>query len=279
MRRQAKEKKIMIATDAYFQGDIPEIYEQFLVPILFEGYASDLAARVADCHPERVLEVAAGSGVLTRAMAARLAPEVQIVATDLNQAMLDIAAKKGVGRQVEWKQADALELPFESTSFDVVACQFGVMFFLDKQRGYSQILRVLKPKGTFVFNTWASLAENEIARTVSEAIVAAFPDDPTRFLERTPHGYCERETIETDLRHAGFRKVTIDTIDMAAHAPSPRDVAIAFCRGTPLKMEIAARAADDEKAVQAVAAAFEQRFGSGRIHGNLRAHVVVAEVR
>ncbi|APO74837.1 SAM-dependent methyltransferase protein [Rhizobium etli 8C-3] len=269
----------MTVSDAHFQGDIPAIYEQFLVPILFEGYASDLASRVADCHPGSILEVAAGSGVLTRAMAARLAPEVKIVATDLNQAMLDIAAKKGVGRQVEWKQADALDLPFESASFDVVACQFGVMFFLDKQRGYCEILRVLKPGGTFLFNTWASLAENEIARTVSEAMVAAFPDDPTRFLERTPHGYYERELIESDLRHAGFRKVTIETIDMTAHAPSPRDVAIAFCRGTPLKMEIAARCADDERAVQAVAAAFEKRFGSGRIRGNLRAHVVMAEVR
>ena len=140
----------MVATDKVFAGSIPEIYDRFLVPLIFEPYATDLAGRIAGMKPRHVLETAAGTGVLTRALASRLAGDARIVATDLNQPMLDhAAAQQPPDRRLTWQQADALALPFEDRTFDVVACQFGAMFFPDKVQGYREARRVLKPGGRF----------------------------------------------------------------------------------------------------------------------------------
>jgi ubiquinone/menaquinone biosynthesis C-methylase UbiE len=139
------------ATDKQFAGSIPETYDRFLVPLIFESYARDLAERLARVEPREVLETAAGTGVLTRAMASRLPAQARIVATDLNQTMLDHAQKRSHDGRIIWRQADALALPFEDQSFDIVACQFGAMFFPDKVQGYREARRVLKKGRPFLF--------------------------------------------------------------------------------------------------------------------------------
>src|ERR1700761_7911837 len=145
----------MLATDKVFAGSIPEIYDRYLAPLIFESYAFDLARRIALTDPTMVLETAAGTGVLTQAIALRLPEYVRIVATDLNQQMLERAtARLDHNHRIEWKQSDALSLPFADQRFDLVACQFGVMFFPDKVQGYKETHRVLKPGGRFVFNVW-----------------------------------------------------------------------------------------------------------------------------
>src|SRR5258708_7275957 len=194
----------MVATDKLFAGSIPEIYDRFLVPLIFEPYATDLADRVASVQPRDVLETAAGTGVLTRALASRLAPSVRIVATDLNQPMLDQASRRQAHGAPQWKQADALALPFDDRSFDVVACQFGVMFFPDKVQGYKEARRVLRPGGRFLFNVWDRIEENEFADVVTQALARVFPRDPPRFMARTPHGYSDAERIRADLNPPGF---------------------------------------------------------------------------
>jgi ubiquinone/menaquinone biosynthesis C-methylase UbiE len=176
-------------SDKVFTGCIPELYDAYLVPLLFEPYAADLAARLASRPLGRVLEIAAGTGVATRAMATALPEAVAIAATDLNQAMLDRAAARGTSRPVEWRQADAMALPFADGTFDAVVCQFGVMFFPEKGRAYAEVRRVLRSGGLFVFNVWDRIQENEFADIVTTALAALFPDDPPRFLARTPHGY------------------------------------------------------------------------------------------
>jgi ubiquinone/menaquinone biosynthesis C-methylase UbiE len=144
----------MTSLDKQFTGSIPQMYQRFLVPLIFEPYARDLAERVAAVGPATVLETAAGTGVLTRALAARLPAQAQIVATDLNQPMLDLATLiTPADARLTWRQADALALPFADQSFDVVACQFGVMFFPDRIRGYKEAFRVLKPGGRFMSGT------------------------------------------------------------------------------------------------------------------------------
>ena len=267
----------MVATDRVFAGSVPEIYDRFLVPLIFEPYALDLAARLASIGPRNVLEIAAGTGVLTRALAARLA-ESSIVATDLNQPMLDHAkARQPQDDRIAWRQADALALPFEDQSFDAVACQFGVMFFPDKVRGYREARRMLRPGGRYLFNVWDRISDNEFADVVTEALAAVFPDDPPRFLARTPHGYHDVERIRDELGAAGFSDVSIEAVEHRSTAPSPRHPAVAYCQGTPLRNEIEARDASRlDEATQQATEALAQRFGSGAVDGRVRALVISA---
>jgi ubiquinone/menaquinone biosynthesis C-methylase UbiE len=267
----------MVATDKLFAGSIPEIYQRFLVPLIFESCALDLAKRVAKADPGDVLETAAGTGVLTRAIASRLAAHAHIVATDLNQPMLNHAMARSTDARIEWQQADALALPFEEQSFDVVACQFGVMFFPDKIQGYKEASRVLKAGGRFVFNVWDRISENEFADTVTEALAALFPHDPPRFMARTPHGYHDVERIREELKVAGFTEIAVDAVDERSKAASPRDVAVAYCQGTPLRTEIEARDASAlENATKHATEALARRFGDDAIEGRIRAFAMTA---
>ncbi len=268
----------MSATDKLFAGSIPELYDRLLVPLIFAPYARDLAERVAKAGPRQVLETAAGTGVLTRALASQLPSDARITATDLNQPMLDHAAARQPGEtRITWQQADALALPFVDASFDAVACQFGVMFFPDKVQGYREARRVLKPGGRFFFNAWDRISENEFADVVTEALAVLFPQDPPRFLARTPHGYHDLDKIRAELTTAGFNSISVDTLTDASRAPSPREPAIAYCQGTPLRNEIEARDPSRlEEATQQAVEALAQRFGSGPIEGRMRAHVITA---
>ena len=267
----------MAATDKVFGGSIPEIYDRFLVPLIFETYAHDLTGRIIDARPRHILETAAGTGVLTRAIATRLPQAVRIVATDLNQPMLNQAAARQSDPRLTWRQADALALPIEDRSFDVVACQFGVMFFPDKVQGYREARRVLKPGGRFLFNVWDKISDNEFADVVTQALAEIFPQDPPRFLARTPHGYHEPDEIHAQLTAAGFDKISIDPVEATSRAPSPRHPAVAYCHGTPLRNEIEARDASGlEEATNKAAEALTNRFGSGAVEGRMRALVISA---
>src|SRR5260221_3152969 len=196
----------MPESDKVFAGSIPTLYDTHLVPLIFEPYAADLARRLSSRRLSRVLEVAAGTGVVTRSMVSALPETVSIVATDLNQAMLDRAAAVGTRRPVEWRQADAMQLPFQDGTFDAVVCQFGVMFFPEKSKAFAEARRVLRPGGVFMFNVWDRIEENEFADTVTTALEPLFPEDPPRFLARTPHGYHDSPTIARDLANGGFTK-------------------------------------------------------------------------
>ena len=266
-------------TDKVFAGSIPKFYDTYLVPLLFEPYATDLVNRLASRSLSRVLEVAAGTGVVTRALASVLPERVSIVATDLNQPMLDQASALGTTRPVEWRQADAMRLPFQDGTFDAVVCQFGVMFFPDKTQALSEARRVLRPGGVLVFNVWDRIEENEFADTVTAALASVFPEDPPRFLARTPHGYHERSRIEQDLVSSGFSAPPeIVTLAARSRAKSPRDPAIAFCQGTPLRSEIEAHGASRlGEATDLAADAIGRRFGRGEVDGKMQAHVVTIE--
>lgn len=265
-------------TDKVFAGSIPEIYDRYLVPLIFQTYAADLAGRVARQAPKAVLETAAGSGVVTRALVPRLDAATAYVVTDLNPPMLDRArATLAEDRRIAWRQADALALPFDDASFDVVCCQFGVMFFPDRVAGYREALRVLRPGGCFLFNSWDSIEHNDFARIVTAAAGEAFPDDPPLFLARTPHGYHDVKRIRADLAAAGFSQVEIETRAEVSRAPAARDPAVAYCQGTPLRNEIEQRdAARLEAVTERAAAAIAAAHGPGPVSGKIQGHVVTA---
>lgn len=266
----------MSENDKVFAGSIPEFYDTHLVPLIFEHYATDLARKVAALAPAAVLETAAGSGVVTRALAPLLSEKATYTATDLNSPMLDWAkVRQPADRRIVWQQADALALPFEDNSFDVVCCQFGVMFFPDRIAGFREALRVLKPGGHFLFNVWDRIEDNEFADVVTAAAATVFPDDPPRFLARTPHGYHDPHRIQAELGAAGFEAIAVATTPTTSTAASHRDPAIAYCQGTPLRSEIETR---DPRALAKVtdlaAEAIRQRFGTGPVAGKIQAHVV-----
>jgi len=266
----------MSETDKTFAGSIPALYDRHLGPMLFEPYALDMAERVARLAPKRILEIAAGTGIVTRALA-RALPTVPIMATDLNQPMLDHASAHISAHTITWRQADAQALPFDEAEFDVVVCQFGVMFFPDKAKAYGEARRVLAPGGHFLFSVWDRIEENEIADLISRAVAALFPKDPPAFLARTPHGYHDLAAISDTLKRGGFSAVRGETVPKRGRAPSPRDPAIGFCQGSPLRSEIEARDKSRlEEATDAAAEAVAQRLGRGPIDGKIQAHVVVA---
>ena len=266
-----------MADDKAFTGSIPKIYENYLVPLLFEPYAADMATRVAARSPKNVLEVAAGTGVVTRAMLGALPRSAEIIATDLNQAMLEQAAMHTMVRPVAFQQADAMELPFDDQTFDVVVCQFGVMFFPDKAKALAEARRVLRPGGALIFNVWDRLKNNEIADAVTVELAGVFPDDPPKFLPRTPYGYFDHAKIAGDVAAGGFAaKPEIVTVPAVSPAKNPNDPAVGYCHGTPLRAEIEARGALDP-ATAAAAALIAKRFGPGPIKAKIQAHVVTVE--
>lgn len=268
----------MFKADTAFAGSVPENYDRYMVPLIFEPYAEDMARRAAALSPSSVLETAAGSGVVTRALAPKLAADAVYVVTDLNQPMLDYAAsRQPADERITWRQADALALPFEDARFDLVCCQFGAMFFPDRVAGYREARRVLKPGGRFLFSVWDRVEENVFADDMTAALAAMFPDDPPRFIARVPHGYHDTALIRRDLEDAGFSDIVIETRAEQSRAPSARFAALAFCQGTPLRNEIEARdAAGLNAATDRVEAAFAARHGSGAIAARMQAHVVTA---
>lgn len=268
----------MTVQDSSFIGSIPEVYDFYLVPLIFESYAADIADRVSVLSPANVLETAAGSGVVTRALAAALPTNATIMATDLNQPMLDHAQRQQESDpRVMWRVADALDLPFDSDSFDVVVCQFGVMFFPDRVAAYREALRVVKPGGTFLFSVWDDIRKNEFADVVTDAMATAFPNDPPKFLARTPHGYNNEQLIERELVEAGFANVGFTSVEETSSATSPRHPAIAYCQGTPLRNEIETRDPDRlDEATEIAARAIADKYGSAGVSAKVQGIVVTA---
>jgi len=251
-----------------------------MVPLIFAPFAADLARRAAALMPIDILEVAAGTGVVTRELAPRLLPAANYVVTDLNRPMLDFAAsRQAPDHRIKWQQADAQTLPFESAVFDLVFCQFGAMFFGDRLSAYREAKRVLKPGGHYLFNVWDRIEENHFANDVTNALARLFPHDPPRFMVRTPHGYHDVAVIRRELEDAGFSRVTIETVAAQSRASSPRIPAIAYCQGTVLRTEIEARAPGKlDAATDYVTTAIETRHGGGEVAAKIQAHVILAAV-
>jgi ubiquinone/menaquinone biosynthesis C-methylase UbiE len=268
----------MLETDKVFVGSIPENYDRYMVPLIFEPFAADLARRAASLSPAAVLEIAAGTGVVTRALAPKLFSGITYVVTDLNQPMLDYAAsRQGPDSRITWRQADALALPFDNAAFDLVCCQFGAMFFPDRPSAYREAKRVLKPGAHFLFNVWDRIEENAFADDVVNALARMFPNDPPRFMARTPHGYYDTSLIRRELEEAGFSGVVIETRAEQSRASSPRIAAVAYCQGTPIRNEIETRDAGKlEAATDYAAAAIADRHGSGAVAAKIQAHVIMA---
>jgi ubiquinone/menaquinone biosynthesis C-methylase UbiE len=241
----------MAETDV-FKHSTPALYDRCMGPLLFDPYARDVAERVARLRPERILETAAGTGIVTRAVLERL-PDAKIIATDINPAVVDFAAQQVQSERVTFQQADAQDLPFEEASFDLVLCLFGVMFFPDKVRAHAEAYRVLRPGGRYVVVTFDSLDLNPVPKAAGEAVASLFPADP-RYMERGPFSYTDSELVEQDLRAAGFETVELETVELSSPVTA-RDAAHGIVLGSPFRAEIERL---DASALQRATAAVEQ---------------------
>lgn len=266
----------MTSSDTIFAGSIPAIYNRLMVPMLFEPYAADVAKHARQWEPKDILETAAGTGVVTEALHHAL-PDAKIIATDLNPAMLEAASERLVSEKIRFQAADAQDLPFEDQSFDLVVCQFGVMFYPDKLVANREALRVLRPGGRYLLAIWDAAERNPASLAVHAAVAGEFPSDPPAFLLRMPFGYTDLEVVTADLMAAGFEDLEFETIKHRSRAPSALVAATALCQGSPLRSEIEAR--DDtalERVTETAARALEQFEGPDGFDAPMSAHLVTA---
>jgi ubiquinone/menaquinone biosynthesis C-methylase UbiE len=266
----------MTATDTVFAGSIPAIYDRYMVPLIFAPYAEEVARRAHAHSPSRVLETAAGTGVVTEALH-RALPDAEIVATDLNEPMLEIASRRSESNRVNFQRADALDLPFDDGSFDLVVCQFGVMFYPDKVRGNAEAHRVLREGGKYLLVIWDRVERNLATRVAGAAVAKLFPGETAAFYERIPFRYHEREWIVDDLKLAGFTDIGFETVELASRADSARDAALALTQGTPMRSDIEKQGPDAlTRATEAAEQALRQFEGPDGFSAPMAAHIVTA---
>jgi SAM-dependent methyltransferase len=264
----------MTSAEARWLGSMPDAYDRCLGPVVFAPWAGLLAGEVARRRPRRVLEIAAGTGILTRALVAAL-PDAEVVATDLNPAMVAWGEAHVPG--ASWQVADAQQLDPTLHDFDVVACQFGVMFFPDRQSAFGQVRAALRPVGSLVFSTWDRIEFSTFAAALAGAVGRVLETDAPTFLTRVPHGYTDVGQIEADVRAAGLASVHVQREVPTAPAASVAEVAHGFCFGTPLRFELERRGEVEELAA-AIAADMTARLGDGPALGELAGYLVTAEI-
>jgi ubiquinone/menaquinone biosynthesis C-methylase UbiE len=257
-----------------FIGSIPENYDRYLGPVLFEPYAHDLAWRLPS-DAKRVLELAAGTGRVTRQLLANLAADAELVATDLNEPMLAEAQRRIVDPRVKWQTADAQALPFPDRSFDAVACQFGLMFMPDKLLALREMRRVLRPGGTLLLNVWDALELNSASMVLHALAFDSFPDDPPLFF-KTPFSMTDAPVLEALAREAGFHTVRVDTVRKTGEAESAASLATGLVRGNPLWIQLMERGVNVPAFEAVVATALGREFGDSPCRSPLSAHVLTA---
>lgn len=267
-----------MSAPATFSGSVPKTYHNFLGPMIFADYAKDMARRLQLRPGQRVLELACGTGIVTKEIVAKLPPDGTLLATDLAEGMLNVAREQVAGDpRVTYQAMDACELTYSEGAFDAIACQYGLMFFPDKVKAMSHARRVLAPGGHYVFNVWDSLDHNPIPRAVHQTLAGLFPENPVPFLAKMPFGWSDRAEIERVVRAGGFENCEIETVGFPTTSPTAHDAARAWCEGTPILAALGERGVTDPAPVrEAVAKVLAQKFGEKPVASTMRAMVVTA---
>jgi SAM-dependent methyltransferase len=260
---------------AAYSGSVPGFYDRYLGPVLFEPYAADLVARLPAGDQLRVLEIACGTGIVTRRLREGLEDSATLIATDLNEPMIAYARAAVPAPGIAWQQADAQNLAFADGSFDVVVCQFGFMFLPDKSQGFREARRVLTSGGLLLANVWQSIQANPVIGAIDATLARLFADDPPRFIA-TPYGYHDADRIRADMQQGGWDDVRLETVRVQGLGPSAHEFALGFVLGTPLTHELAARGADADAVSRALTDALIPVGGDRPFRPALAATVISA---
>jgi SAM-dependent methyltransferase len=251
--------------------------DRYLAPCLLTPFAEDMARRLSRISMGPMLELAADCGALTQAIAAAVSAGLTVIATDQNAEAVAYASTKPGMARIVWQQVDPAALPFQDATFGIVACHFGIPSLLDRVAAFVDVRRVMKPGGRFVFSVPAHLRHNPVADCLQDTMEDLFPADPPRFVGDVLHGYADTQAIDDNLTEAGFTDAIYTSVDLPYTAASAHDVALGYCLGTKLRLEIEARAPDGVEGVLAsVTAALQRRFGKGAVEANMRAHIISA---
>ena len=250
----------MVDVAATFTG--PEYYDKCLGPIFFDIFAADLVRRLPQRPPGNVLEIACGTGLVTRRLRERLDPSLRLVATDLSVTMLDYArAKFGDRKDIEWQEADALNLPFEDHTFGAVVCGFGIMFVPDRQAMLREVRRVLVDGGIVLFNVWDGLEGNPHAAINAAVVEGMFPDDAeVRF--RMPYDMNDVAHLRQLLAGAHLRETLIESTRIAIEGVDPHTLATGQFRGTPRSALLVNRGVSLDTVIKTVADALAAAGGN-----------------
>lgn len=258
-------------------GTMLAIRDQYFAPSWLSPFADEMARRLSRIGIGPVLEICAGTGVLTQAIASAMSAGLTIIATDPSADTIGHASIKPGMARVSWQLADPRALPFQDATFGIVICHFAVVMISDRVEAFQEARRVMKTGGRFVFSVPAHIRHNPVADCIQGAMDDLFPSDPPRFVAHTLHGYADNEAIDDDLTAAGFTDAIYTTVELPYVAASALDIAIGYCLGTSLRSEIETRAPGEaDLVVRTAVAALEKRFGAGPIEAGMRAHMVSA---
>lgn len=259
-----------------FSGSIPRYYDSGLGPLFFEPFARNLSERIARHAPMEVLELACGTGRLTRHLLQQLPPQARLAATDVNPAMLQFAQQMITDARIAWNVVDAVELPYPDASMDLVVAQFGVMFYSDRSKAYHEALRVLKPGGRLLFTCWNALEANPVARITQEVVARFFPIDTPAFYT-IPFAYHDRNTIREEVLAAGFARIALELAALEGNAASAHEAATGLLQGSPIHTAIMDRDPDALPAMrEQLTANLAAAFGAQRLCVPLSAWIVEA---
>ena len=256
---------------------IAEKYDRYLAPFLFEPFAQDLSSRITSANYRDVLELACGTGRVTRHLRKVLPEQTKLVATDLHPDMIRIASEQLLNENINWQTADAQQLSFPDESFDLVVCQFGLMFMQDRMKALSEVHRVLRPGGKFIFNTWDKIENNGAIYLGNQIICSYFPENtPSSY--RVPFSMHQPDLLETNLVAAGFKNIKVSGVEKEGLSPSAKDAAIGIVEGNRIYYHIMKK---DPNLVEVIRNAVEQKiaeaYGDHPLKTSLKAWVFEAQ--
>jgi ubiquinone/menaquinone biosynthesis C-methylase UbiE len=264
----------MAENSIQFTAGIAEIYEKYLAPVFFISTSKDLVTHIPG-SPAKILELATGTGQVTRILVERY-PDAKIFATDLNPGMLGVAKRIVTSENISWDIVNAEEIPYSSDEFDALICQFGIMFFPDKQKALGEAYRVLKPGGTITFNTWDKLESNHICKLADDAVKSVFKVDPPQFYH-VPFSMYDTDEMTKMMQSAGFKNIKIENRKIEGFSDSAENAVLAFTEGNPIAEQIKER--DESKLPVLKAAmldAFKKEYGNGSFNIPLSEFIVTA---